>query len=215
MRMVWPARRLKTLPALILLAAGHAAAAAEPCRLAILGDSLTAGYGVAADSALPRQLEAALREAGSPCAVVDAGVSGDTTAGGATRLDWVLADRPTHLLVELGGNDGLRALPPAEVERNLADIVARAQAAGVEVMLAGMVAPPNLGADYGRAFAQVFPDVARSAGVPLYPFLLDGAVLHPDLMQADGIHPNAAGVREIVRRMIPSVSRWVSGGAPR
>src|SRR5689334_16696221 len=129
---------LKAGLCLVLLAAlpQAPAAAAGACRLAMLGDSLTAGYGVPADASLPVRLGAALSDAGSPCEVVDAGVSGDTSAGGAARLDWVLADHPTHLLVELGGNDALRALPVEELRRNLDDIIARSQAAGVKVMLA-------------------------------------------------------------------------------
>src|SRR5919199_4657776 len=129
----------------LALAAPAVAWAAEPCRVALLGDSLTAGYGVPANASLPVQLEAALRKEGLDCAVADAGVSGDTSAGGAARLDWVLADKPTHLLVELGANDGLRALPVDQLRRNIDDVVARAQARGVSVMLAGMLPPPNLG----------------------------------------------------------------------
>lgn len=185
------------------------ATAAEPCRIAILGDSITAGYGVAPEEALPRRLEAALRAQGRDCAVIDAGVSGDTSAGGAARLDWVLSDRPTHLIVELGGNDALRALPVEQLEANLDDIVERARAAGVDVMLAGMLAPPNLGQDYGRAFAAAYRDVADAHDVPLTTFFLDGVILDPALMQPDRIHPNARGVDEMVRRLLPAVVTWI------
>src|SRR5689334_1285468 len=188
--------------------------AAEPCRVALLGDSLTAGYGVPAATSLPVQLEAALRKEGLDCAIADAGVSGDTSAGAAARLDWVLADRPTHLLVELGGNDALRALPVDQLRHNLDDIITRAQTAGVKVMLAGMLPPPNLGQDYFRAFAKVYTDLAAEHRVPLYPFILEGVVFQNGLMQPDGIHPNERGVAEVVRRMLPTVTAWLRGGAP-
>ena len=179
------------------------------CRLTLLGDSITAGYGVRAEDSLPHQLEAALHAAGRPCAVEDAGVSGDTSTDAAARLDWVLADHPTNLLVEIGGNDVLRAQPPSQLEHNLATIVSRAQAAGVKVMLAGIVAPPNLGREYADAVAAAYRAVAIRYVVPLYPFILDGVALRPELMQADHIHPNAAGVREIVHRVLPPVTRWI------
>lgn len=194
---------------LMLMVTVLPAAAAEPCRIVMLGDSITAGFGVAPQEALPRRLEAALRAEGHDCAVIDAGVSGDTSAGGAARLDWVLSDRPTHLIVELGGNDALRALPVDQLEANLDDIVRRARAAGVEVMLAGMLAPPNLGQEYGRAFAAAYRDVAEKHDVPLTAFFLDGVILDPVLMQPDRIHPNARGVEEIVRRLLPMVATWI------
>jgi acyl-CoA thioesterase I len=175
------------------------------CRLAVLGDSLAAGYGVAEQEAFPVQLEAALREQGTECAVLNAGVSGDTSAGGAARLDWVLADQPTHLLVELGGNDALRGLPVDQLRANLEQIVVGAKRRGVQVLLAGMLAPPNLGRAYGDAFRQVYQDLADEHGIALYPFFLDGAVLQDGLMQPDGIHPNARGVEIIVERITP----WV------
>ena len=173
-----PARMVLSV---LLLACGLLAApgAAAACRLAVLGDSLTAGYGVAADQSFPAQLQRHLDEQGIACTVVDAGVSGDTSAGGAARLDWVLADAPTHLLVELGANDGLRALPVDQLERNLDDVVRRARAAGVEVMLAGMLAPPNLGRRYGDAFAAVYRTLARRYDLPLYPFFLEGVAGRP------------------------------------
>jgi acyl-CoA thioesterase-1 len=200
--------------ALAALLAASPVLAAESCRLAVLGDSLTAGYGVPAAASLPVQLEAALRKEGLDCKVLDAGVSGDTSAGGAARLDWVLADKPTHLLVELGGNDALRALPVDQLRRNLEDIVTRAQGAGVKVMLAGMLPPPNLGQDYFAGFAKVYTDLAAEHHHPLYPFVLDGVILQPGLMQPDGIHPNERGVAEIVRRMLPAVTAWLRGEAP-
>ena len=187
------------------------AAAAEPCRVAVLGDSLTAGFGVRVDASFPAQLGAALAKEGLACEILDAGVSGDTSAGGAARLDWVLADRPTHLLVELGGNDALRALPVEQLRSNLDDIARRAKAAGVRVMLAGMLPPPNLGRAYFDAFAAAYRDVAQEHEIPLYPFFLDGVVFATGLMQPDGIHPNDRGVAEIVRRILPSVAAWLRG----
>jgi acyl-CoA thioesterase-1 len=197
----------------ILPASGAAAAS---CRLAVLGDSLTAGYGLAAAEAFPVRLEAALRARGVDCEVLDAGVSGDTSSGGAARLDWVLAERPTHLMVELGGNDALRALPPETLRANLESIVARARAAGVEVLIAGMLAPPNLGPEYGQAFADAYRLTAEAHDVPLYPFFLDGVAGEPELLLRDGIHPDARGVEVIVERILPVVERWLrtagSGG---
>ena len=205
--------RYLTLKACLLLGlVASPAAAAEPCRVAVLGDSLTAGFGVRAGASFPAQLGAALAKGGlAACEVVDAGVSGDTSAGGAARLDWVLADRPTHLLVELGGNDALRALPVEQLRSNLDDIARRAKDAGVRVMLAGMLPPPNLGRPYSDAFAAAYRDVAQAHGIPLYPFFLDGVVFETGLMQPDGIHPNDRGVAEIVRRILPSVAAWLRG----
>ena len=186
-----------------LLASLSAAAPAWACRLSVLGDSLAAGYGVAETEAFPARLEQALKARGVDCVVLNAGVSGDTPAGGLARLDWVLADQPTHLLVELGGNDALRALPVEQLRNNLDQIVSSAEARGVQVILAGMLAPPNLGRTYTEAFKQVYVDVARQHDVPLYPFFLDGAVLQDGLMQPDGVHPSAQGVDVIVERITP------------
>lgn len=185
------------------------AAPAAACKLAVLGDSLTAGYGVAIGDAFPARLQAALAERGAPCEVLDAGVSGDTSAGGAARVEWVLGDRPTHLLVELGGNDALRGLPVGQLRANLEQIIRTAEARDVPVMLAGMFAPPNLGRAYGDQFKAVYTDLAAEYGIPLYPFFLDGAVLQEGLMQPDGIHPNASGVGVIVERMAPMVAEFV------
>jgi acyl-CoA thioesterase-1 len=205
------------LGAVIIGAALPPAALATECRLAILGDSLTAGYGVAIEEGFPARLGAALAGQGIACEVIDAGVSGDTSAGGLGRVDWVLGDRPTHLLVELGGNDALRALPPAQLQDNLDRIVDRAKLAGVAVMVAGMLAPPNLGAAYGKEFAAAFTTVAEKHDVPLYPFFLDGVAGERSLVQRDGVHPNAAGVEIIVERILPSLAAWLqstgNGGA--
>lgn len=192
-----------------LFLAALAVAPAWACRLAVLGDSLAAGYGVEEQDAFPARLEVALKQQGIDCTVQNAGVSGDTSAGGVARLDWVLADKPTHLLVELGGNDALRGLPVAELNSNLDKIVSTATARGVKVMLAGMLAPPNLGRVYADTFKQVYIDLANRRKIKLYPFLLDGAVLQPGLMQPDGIHPNPRGVEVIVGRITPMVAAFL------
>ncbi|HEX9836575.1 MAG TPA: arylesterase [Alphaproteobacteria bacterium] len=183
------------------------AARAEPARILVLGDSIAAGYGLAADEAFPARLESHLRRAGHEVRVIDAGVSGDTTAGGFARLDWALADRPHIVIVELGGNDGLRGIAPAATRANLDAILARLKARGPRVLLTGMLAPPNLGAEYGRAFDAIYPELAAKYGVALYPFVLDGVAAQPDLNQRDGIHPNARGVAVMVDRIAPYVVR--------
>ena len=181
------------------------AAAGEAVRVTALGDSLTAGYGLPADETFTVQLEIALRAAGAKVTIANAGVSGDTTAGGLARLDWVMADEPELVIVELGANDGLRGLDPAMTYRNLDRILARLAAAGARVLLAGMYAPPNLGREYGEAFDTIYPRLAEKHGVALYPFFLEGVATDPALNQHDGIRPNAAGVAAIVERITPYV----------
>src|SRR5690606_9403551 len=181
----------------------------DACRIAVLGDSLASAYGLAIEEGFPARLQERLRAAGYDCAVLDAGVSGDTTAGGLARLDWMLADRPSHVIVELGGNDGLRALPPEQMEENLDAIVGRLRAEGVAVLLAGMRAPPNLGRSYGEAFEAVFARVAKRHDVPLYPFFLEGVAGKVALNQADGVHPTAEGVSRIVEGILPTVTEWL------
>jgi acyl-CoA thioesterase I len=168
-----------------------------------LGDSLTAGLGVAAEEAWPALIDARLRREGYPYRVVNAGVSGDTTAGGLRRVDWVLRSRPDVAVVALGANDGLRGLPTDAMEANLLGIVERLRTAGVRVLVAGMQVPPNYGAAYARAFQDVFQDVARRTGAALMPFLLDGVAADPRLNLPDGIHPNAAGHRAIAEHVWP------------
>ncbi|MGE5476925.1 MAG: arylesterase [Bacteroidales bacterium] len=185
---------------------------AESLRILALGDSLTAGYGVAADAAFPVQLERALRAEGYDVTVLNAGVSGDTTAGGRARLDWALADKPQVAIVELGANDGLRGLDPKLTEQNLDAILTRLRADGVRVLLTGMRAPPNYGPDYAQSFAALFPRLAERHKVAFYPFFLDGVARDPRLNQPDGLHPTRDGVAEIVRRILPSVRAVV--GAP-
>jgi acyl-CoA thioesterase-1 len=178
-------------------------AAAGERVIVALGDSLTAGFGVAAEEAWPALVDARLRREGRPYRVVNAGVSGDTTAGGLRRVDWVLRTEPEIAIVALGANDGLRGLDPDRMRANLLGIVERLQGAGARVLLAGMQLPPNYGAAYTGAFRAVFPDVARRTGVALVPFLLDGVAGASHLNQGDGIHPNAAGHRVIAERVWP------------
>ena len=168
-----------------------------------LGDSLTAGYGLAASEALPAQLENRLRAEGFNVRVRNAGVSGDTTAGGRARLDWVLAERPHVVLLALGANDGLRAVDPAQTRANLDAILTELKRRGIKVVFAGMLAPPNLGTTYGAAFKAVFADLARRHDVKFYPFLLRGVASVPRLNLADGIHPNAEGVGVMAAGLAP------------
>jgi len=176
-----------------------------PIKLAILGDSLAAGYGVSPAQAMPARLEAALKKEGRNVAIINHGVSGDTTAGGLERIDWMMADKPDIVIVELGGNDVLRGTDPATTERNLDGIIAKLKAAGVTVWLAGMLAPRNYGSEYAQQFDGIYKRLADKHGVPLYPFFLDGVAADPALNQPDGIHPNPKGVDVIVERILPFV----------
>ena len=177
-----------------------------PVRLLALGDSLTAGYGLPPGQGFVPRLQAALAARGRAVRVLDAGVSGDTTAGGLARLDWALADDPQAAIVELGGNDGLRALPPRQTRASLVGILDKLRARGILTLLTGMFAPPNLGAAYGREFAAVFTDLARERPeLVFHPFFLEGVAGDPALNQADGIHPNEKGVAEVIRRILPAV----------
>ena len=201
----------------MLLATGGNARAqgTAEIRLLMLGDSITAGYGLARGEGPPARLQAALRGRGRAVRVLDAGVSGDTTAGGRARLDWALADRPQAAIVALGGNDGLRGLAPAQMRANLTAILDALARRDIPVMLAGMVAPPNLGADYGRDFAAVFADLARDRpGIVFYPFLLDGVAGDPALNQPDRIHPTARGVEVLVSHMLPAVETLLDRISP-
>ena len=180
------------------------ARAQAPVRLLMLGDSITAGYGLPPGQGLVPRLQAGLQAQGRNVRIQDGGVSGDTTAGGLARLDWALAENPRAAIVALGGNDGLRALPPAQSRANLAGILDKLAERRLPILLAGMLAPPNLGADYGREFAAVFTSLAAERpGVLFYPFLLEGVAGDRALNQPDGIHPNPAGVAEMVRRLLP------------
>ncbi len=190
---------------LALLWFAPAATASPPLRLLVLGDSLTAGYGLTAEDGFTAQLQAALKDAGRDVVVLNAGVSGDTTAGGRARIGWALGDKPDAVIVELGANDGLRGLDPKATFDNLDAIIADIRRAGLPVLLTGMLAPPNLGRDYAGDFNAVFPRLAERHDVLFYPFFLAGVAAKPDLNQDDGIHPNPKGVAVIVARILPYV----------
>lgn len=177
-----------------------------PVTVLALGDSLTAGYGLEQEESFPAQLETSLHSAGYSVNVVNAGVSGDTSAGALARIEWALAERPDIVVVTLGGNDALRGLDPAQTYENLDQIIARIKQAGSRVLLAGMRSPRNLGADYNETFDQIYPNLAKRYDLLFYPFFLEGVAAEPSLNQADGIHPNAEGIRLIVKGLQPLVA---------
>ncbi len=195
-----------------LLCFGCAApAAAREAAILAFGDSLTAGFGLPADKTFPARLESRLKADGVRTHVINAGVSGDTTAGGLARLDWALADKPDLVILELGANDALRGIDPKLVAANLDAMIGKIQAAGAKLLLAGMLAPPNWGEAYRKSFDRIYPDLARAHGVALYPFFLDGVALNPKLNQADGEHPNERGVGVLVDQIAPYVVRLLGG----
>jgi len=199
---------------LALLAAGAAPARAQgaehPIRLVVLGDSLSAGYGLPAAAAFPSALERALRARGHKVEIANAGVSGDTATAGLDRLDWSVPDGTDGVIVELGANDMLRGLDPAIPRKAIEEIVARLKARNIPVMLAGMMAARNLGPDYVRRFDSLYPDVAQKYGLVLYPFFLDGIAGDRALNLPDGLHPTARGVEVIVERILPTVEAFLS-----
>ncbi|MBD8892130.1 arylesterase [Roseibium litorale] len=180
-------------------------AVADPLKLVVLGDSLSAGYLLGAGEGFPEQLQQALKEKGYDVEVVNAGVSGDTSSGGLSRLDWSVGPDADAVIVELGANDMLRAIPPEKTRENIGTIVSRLKERGVAVLIAGMMAQRNLGDDYAEAFDRIFPEVAKAHDALLYPFFLEGIALDPSLNLADGMHPNAEGVSVMVRNMLPIV----------
>jgi acyl-CoA thioesterase-1 len=198
--------------AALLCALAPGAGAAKEGRPVIVafGDSLVAGLGLPESESFPAKLEAALKARGKEVSVVNAGVSGDTTAAALKRLDWALADGADAIIVELGGNDALQGIPPEGTKANLAKIIETAKGKGLPVLLAGMEAPRNMGKDYTDAFHAIYPALAAEYGVLLYPFFLDGVALNDSLMQADGIHPNAKGVETIVEGIMPKVEELLA-----
>lgn len=196
-------KRAGAIIAVVLFLAGPAVAA--PIRVLAIGTSLTQGFGLPPGTEIPAVLQAELRTKGIDATVVNAGVSGDTSAGGLSRLAWSLADHPDAAIVELGSNDALRGIDPASTKRNLSAILAQLKSKHIPALLLGMEAPKNYGPEYEKQFNAIYPALARKYNVLLYPFILDGVALNPKLNQADGIHPNPAGVKIIVARMMPYV----------
>jgi len=182
----------------------------RPLRLVALGDSLTAGYGLPAEAAFPQALERALRARGHKVEIANAGVSGDTATMALDRLDWSIPDGTDGVIIELGANDMLRGLNPAVPRKAIGEIVARLKARNIPVLLAGMVAAPNLGADYGKAFDGLYREIADKQGLVLYPFFLDGVAGDRSLNLPDGLHPTARGGEVIVERMLPTVETFLS-----
>ncbi|MBN9282718.1 MAG: arylesterase [Hyphomicrobium denitrificans] len=217
--------RLRTAPALvvtfalsILVAVGVAsivapfsvsADEAQPITLVAFGDSLTAGYGVKASESFPAQLQMALQAKGYKVTVVNAGVSGDTTADGLRRFDWAMQPKPDGVILELGANDALRGIDPKEPSANLDKMLASLKSLDVPVLLTGMKAPNNWGDDYVKAFDAIYTGLATKYDVPLYPFFLDGVALDPGFSQPDGLHPTASGIGEVVKRILPDVEALV------
>ncbi len=193
-----------------ILALWVSSASADSLRLMIFGDSLVAGYGIDAVTAFPRQLESRLKARGFDVDVLNAGVSGDTTSGGRSRLDWTLAEKPDAIMIVLGGNDMLRGIDPSITNDNLDAILASLKDRDIPVMLCGMLASPNLGADYTTHFNAIYPALAAKYDVAFYPFFLEGVALVPQFNQPDGIHPNALGVRKIVVSMIDDVASFLN-----
>jgi len=200
-------KRLLSMIAAFAMAA--TATHAAPLKILALGTSLTQGLGVPPGYDLTAVLESRLRAEGLDVKVINAGVSGDTSAGGLARLDWSLADHPQAAIIELGSNDALRGQSPAETRKNLGAILTRLKAEHVAVLLTGMKAPRNLGPEYAAQFDAIYPALAKQFGVLFYPFILDGVAANPKLNQADGIHPNPAGVKIIADRMMPYVKKLV------
>ncbi len=199
----------------LLAGTGGARAQGREVRLLMLGDSITAGYGLARGEGPPARIEALLRAKGRQVRVLDAGVSGDTTAGGRARLEWALADRPNAAIVALGGNDALRGLTPQQMRANLTAILDGLAARDIPTLLAGMMAPPNLGAEYGREFTAVFTELAAARPqLVFYPFLLEGVAGDPALNQADRIHPNPRGAQVLAERMLPAIETLLDRVAP-
>jgi acyl-CoA thioesterase-1 len=182
---------------------------AKPIKMVVLGDSLSAGLGLSAPSAFPARLQKSLKSKGIAVDMINAGVSGDTSSGGRDRLDWSVPEGTEAVILELGANDALRGIDPAVTRAALTDILTRLKARGISVLLCGMVAPPNYGSDYSARFNAIYPELAKSFAVPLYPFFLEGVATDASLNQADGLHPTAEGVDAIVKNILPMVEAFV------
>jgi acyl-CoA thioesterase-1 len=201
---------LRGLCVLLLGLSLNVAAQARPFKLLVLGDSLTAGYGLPVADGFQAQLAAGLKARGLDVQLLDGAVSGDTTAGALARLDWVLGDGPDAAIVVLGGNDVLRGTEPSETKANLSAILDRLRDKHVKILLSGMKAPPNLGNSYAESFANVYQQLGARPDVLFDPFFLAGVAAHPELNQPDGIHPNKDGVKIIVARLLPLVVRLIA-----
>jgi acyl-CoA thioesterase I len=186
-----------------------AAGDAKPIKMVVLGDSLSAGLGLPASSAFPVRLQKSLKDKGIAVDMINAGVSGDTSSGGRDRLDWSVPEGTEAVIVELGANDALRGIDPKLTRSALSDILTQLKARKIPVLLCGMLAPPNYGDDYSARFNAIYPDLAKSFGVPLYPFFLEGVATDARLNQADGMHPTAEGVDVIVKNMLPTVQAFL------
>jgi len=191
--------------ALLLLPVHAAQAACKDKKLVVVGDSLVAGYGLPPGFAFPEQLAISLKDSGYDITVINAGVSGDTTSGGLSRLDWSVGEDADIVVLELGANDALRGIPVEVTRQNLDTMINKLTKKGAKVMLAGMLAPPNMGPVYGEAFNAIYPELAESHAITLYPFFLDGVAAEPELNQADGIHPNTEGIKVMVSRFAPAL----------
>jgi acyl-CoA thioesterase-1 len=211
---IW--QRLAAITLVLAAAFPLTGTARADTKILALGDSLTAGYGLKQGEGFADQLQAAFRKMGRPVTVINGGVSGDTSAGGLSRIDWALGDQPNVVIVELGANDMLRGVDPASTKANLAAIIDKAKASGAKVLLCGMKAQRNLGSDYVTQFDAIYPDLAKQEGIALYPFFMDG-IIQPDgsadraLLQGDGMHPTQAGAALIVQRMMPVLLPLVGG----
>ena len=194
---------------LLGMTAGVSCAFAKPTEILVFGDSIAAGFGLPQQEAFPARLEAKLRADGLAVHVINAGVSGDTTADGLARLDWSLADKPDLVILELGANDALRGIDPKETRANLDKMLAILKSKDVDVLLAGMKSPSNWGPEYANQFDAIYPDLAAKYHTALYPFFLDGVALDRAFVQSDGLHPTAKGVAEIVKRMTPDVEAFL------
>ncbi|MDO9298219.1 MAG: arylesterase [Bradyrhizobium sp.] len=177
--------------------------------MVVLGDSLSAGLGLSAPAAFPARLQKALQSKGIAVDMINAGVSGDTSSGGRDRLDWSVPEGTQAVILELGANDALRGIDPKVTRSALTDILTRLKARGISVLLCGMLAPPNYGADYSARFNAIYPDIARQFGVPLYPFFLEGVATEARLNQPDGLHPTAEGIDVIVKNILPTVEAFL------
>ncbi len=183
----------------------------RPIKVVVLGDSLSAGLGLSASSAFPARLQKSLEAKGIAVDMINAGVSGDTTSGGRDRLDWSVPEGTEAVILELGANDALRGIDPRVTRAALTEILRQLKARSIAVLLCGMLAPPNYGSDYSARFNAIYPELAKSFGVPLYPFFLEGVATDARLNQADGLHPTAEGVDVIVKNILPTVEAFLGG----